>query len=794
MHLTSLSLRNYRVYRELDLEFPDGLIGIYGPNGGGKSSLVESITFCLYGISRTSKDELRSAGVGEDLRATLVFEHEGNAYEVRRVLKGVNLTPAVQVFRNGQLVVSSVRDANAWLAREIGMTASAFTVSVCAQQKELTAFATMQGAERRKLVLDLLGVSPVERALTKARESARTAKSEASGARQALVPLDGLEQAARDAQAELESAQAELERAATAEKQAAEALETRREAVVAAERAVAELTELDAQAKLARAEAAQHREAAAGHERRAAEADRLLPALQAAEALAAQLPARAATLKASETARDAHQERATLARAATEAAERLAGAERARADADQAAAGAPALAKALADAEAAVTAIEARLEEARGRYADAGAERKAAEARLAAATEAAQKAAGLDPAAPCPTCGQELGASFESVSRHRLDELQAADAAYEQATRALEAIGAEGTKGRAERERLVAARDTAAKAQRQAEAATVRAESAAQAQAAAAAELATRQAALEAVPDPGWDARAHAAAVAAVEEARAAETEAARHRAAAGMADEERARAKEVMARADEADGRAAGLEARTAALPGRTAELSAARAAEQAASAVSAAAHGAGQRAEEALTGARRRLTDRTTALEQGRAAHERVAALDEEAHYLARVTDLVKGFRMHLVSRLGSRLGAEAARLFADLTDNEYADLEVDSEDYSVRIVDNGTAHELNRFSGSENDLASLSLRVAISLVIAESAGELGLLVLDEVLGALDRDRRERMLAALTSLQGRFRQVLLVTHNEEVKDMLPMAIEVRKGPGRTSTAALVG
>src|SRR5215217_4071215 len=36
MHLRTLSLRNYRVYRSVDLEFPDGLIGIYGPNGAGK--------------------------------------------------------------------------------------------------------------------------------------------------------------------------------------------------------------------------------------------------------------------------------------------------------------------------------------------------------------------------------------------------------------------------------------------------------------------------------------------------------------------------------------------------------------------------------------------------------------------------------------------------------------------------------------------------------------------------------------------------------------------------------------
>ncbi len=47
MHLRSLSLRNYRVYRSVDLEFPDGLIGIYGANGSGKTTLIESLRYAL---------------------------------------------------------------------------------------------------------------------------------------------------------------------------------------------------------------------------------------------------------------------------------------------------------------------------------------------------------------------------------------------------------------------------------------------------------------------------------------------------------------------------------------------------------------------------------------------------------------------------------------------------------------------------------------------------------------------------------------------------------------------------
>src|SRR5919204_3851944 len=220
MHLRSLSLRNYRVYRAVDLEFPDGLIGVYGPNGAGKSTLIESVRYALYGDARTEKSELRSAGINEDVRVELVFEHEGNSYEVRRVLKGRNLTPDVEVFVNQQLAAKSVRDANAYLARVLGMDQRAFLASVCAQQKELTAFATMQAAERRRLVLDLLGVSPVERALAKVREEARDARTRAGGARAQLPDLPAAEAAAAAAAAELADAEAAEHAAGAAERAA----------------------------------------------------------------------------------------------------------------------------------------------------------------------------------------------------------------------------------------------------------------------------------------------------------------------------------------------------------------------------------------------------------------------------------------------------------------------------------------------------------------------------------------------------------------------------------------------
>ncbi len=172
----------------------------------------------------------------------------------------------------------------------------------------------------------------------------------------------------------------------------------------------------------------------------------------------------------------------------------------------------------------------------------------------------------------------------------------------------------------------------------------------------------------------------------------------------------------------------------------------------------------------------------------------HLQLADLESRARHVARVGDLLSEFRNTVVASVGPRLAVQAAELFGELTDNEYDQLQVDPETYQLQISDSGRVYGLDRFSGSEIDLANLAMRVAISEHIHfQSGGSIGLLVLDEVFGPLDEDRKARMLLALERLRGRFRQVLVVTHDATIKDQLPNAIEVVKLPGRRATARVV-
>jgi exonuclease SbcC len=180
---------------------------------------------------------------------------------------------------------------------------------------------------------------------------------------------------------------------------------------------------------------------------------------------------------------------------------------------------------------------------------------------------------------------------------------------------------------------------------------------------------------------------------------------------------------------------------------------------------------------------------------LEDARARHAQLSELESDALHVSKVADLLSDFRNTVVASVGPRLAEQAADLFAELTDHEYETLNVDPDTYQLQISDGGQAYGLERFSGSEIDLANLALRVAISEHIHfQSGGTVGLLVLDEVFGPLDEDRKARMLLALERLKGRFRQILVVTHDVEIKEQLPNAIEVVKLPGRRATARLMG
>ena len=138
-----------------------------------------------------------------------------------------------------------------------------------------------------------------------------------------------------------------------------------------------------------------------------------------------------------------------------------------------------------------------------------------------------------------------------------------------------------------------------------------------------------------------------------------------------------------------------------------------------------------------------------------------------------LALLVELDRAFadlRTDLNLQMRPELADRASTLLRDLTAGRYADLDLD-EQYVATIVEDGEAKPV--ISGGEEDVVNLALRLAISQMIAERAGQpLSLLVLDEVFGSLDDERRASVLDLLRALADRFPQVILITHLEGMRD----------------------
>ncbi len=128
---------------------------------------------------------------------------------------------------------------------------------------------------------------------------------------------------------------------------------------------------------------------------------------------------------------------------------------------------------------------------------------------------------------------------------------------------------------------------------------------------------------------------------------------------------------------------------------------------------------------------------------------------------------------FFKSLTARARPMLEAEASAFIRELTDGRYERMEFD-ENYRVKLFDRfDDSYAIDRYSGGEADVASLSARVALSKIIAARGGRtLGFLVLDEVFGSLDASRRNNVLLALEGLKRSFGQIFMISHVGEVQE----------------------
>jgi len=150
---------------------------------------------------------------------------------------------------------------------------------------------------------------------------------------------------------------------------------------------------------------------------------------------------------------------------------------------------------------------------------------------------------------------------------------------------------------------------------------------------------------------------------------------------------------------------------------------------------------------------------------------------ALQSEADHLDLIAKEFTAFERFAASRKRPILSEYTSHLVQGITAGKYDRVDFD-QDFGIIVYDGDDAessYTVDTFSGGERDAITLAARIALSQMIGrQAANPPGFLVLDEVFGSLDADRRAHLLDMLGSISSTFdelRQVFIISHVDDVR-----------------------
>lgn len=777
------------------------LFALVGPTGAGKTSVIDAMTFALYGsVPRLDDRRAVAPVISQNLneaRVRLDFTVDGEGYTAVRVVRATRAgatTKEARLERGGEVLAGTADEVTEEVTRVLGLTFEHFTTCVSLPQGQFARFLHDKPRTRQDLLVRLLDLGLYDRVASAARQRGAEARSTADHLAGQVEQLAGATPEARDAAGARVFDLGRLSDHLAAERPAIDRAEATAEqatdAADAAARQVALLDDLAAPDGV-EALAGELDEVATAVENctRAEEeagdavagAEENLEALpqraeleawradhqRAAEIAAMVVRAEGAEAEAAAALAEARQ-RCDVAEGArtgrADALERLRTEHRAHALVPELAVGAPCPVceqvvhelpstrqpPDLTQAERALTGAEAALDRARHLVTDAERRCARAEQELSGLrAEAERLRERLATAPPAPDVDEQLRLVNDAESR-----LADARRAW-QATRA-----ARRTVERRHRELVEAERD----GRRHFDTA--------------------RDAVAALGPPPvgrddlagdwrdliAWaaDLRPGLAKASAEQRARA---DAAR----ADAAERLRAAVEACRVAGVDVDG-AAEAPGAAAAWPGELVAAALARAEE------------AVDRIDRQMAEAERLRTERAVATEAQQVA-------DALAGHLA-----ANRFEKWLLDEAIHQLVAGASQILGELTGDAYA-LAVDRGSGGFQVIDHTNASQARSartLSGGETFLASLALALALADQVAglaaAGAARLDALFLDEGFGTLDAETLDVVATALDELGARGRMVGVVTHVRELAERLPVRFEVRKVGGSATVERVAG
>ena len=776
MQLHRLRLVNFRQHAETELLLGPGLTAIVGPNGSGKTTLLEGLAWALYGnvAARGTRDSLRRYGapVRAPVRVEVEFTLGAHEYRVVRTLYGAEL------YQDGGegAIANSHQAVSAKIAHVLGMSHDEFFNTYFTGQKELAVMATMGPTERGKFLSRLLGYEKLRQAQHHLRQRRSTLRAEVAGVEQGLEDPERLHRERAGAGRQLKKIRKRAAKLAMEHAEAAKELASSspgwkrvveaREATLAmdGDRRIAEQLVHEARREFQRL-------------------DRDLAATIVARnklATMAEDLARARTLEVEleHLDRDFQQvdQRRVLKTQMTEVGQQIGRIEeRLRSDAG--------LEDAHREAREAVDRTRAALDELRQQEErvrttwvrdrqDAETKRSALLDQYGDLQNHRKRIEEAGSNGQCPTCTRPLGSEYESVLETlatQLEEIKVNGRYYKARVTQLEREPEELVSALAEYAAGGESHETSLQHAAELDTQRVQRRESERELAAHRERVRGLEAQLAGLTDT-YDVERHDVVRKEMRKLERVLREATRLQV-------ESEHAERLVRDAEVAEQLLSEREERVRHLTEALAAFGFSEAAYEQA-------RKRQEQAERALRDVELQVEtvkgDEKAARVGFESIERRIHERDERAAKSAELRrDLalhdeldkaLEGLRGELNAKLRPDLSEIGSAFVDDLTEGRYSGFELD-EHYEMRVLEDGVPRTV--ISGGEEDIVNLALRLAISQMVADRAGQpLSLLVLDEIFGGLDASRRQGVIDLLRKLGDRFPQVLFVTHIESVKE----------------------
>lgn len=688
MKLRSISLRYFRQHLSTSVSFQDGLLGIIGTNGSGKTTILEGVGFALFGSRalRGRVEDVRSRGApgskkrgknGSETSVELVIEHEGVVFRIVRTLINAEL------FAGGEPkpIVQGNREVSNRIGTLIGMSYEEFVATYCTEQKGLEFLSGQKGAtEREKFIMRMMGYDRLEdlqrviRGDRKEKRAVLQGHEASSGSREELV-----EQRKRE-----------------------DALLREIVAKHAEAKQVLEGAEADFASRHARMQ-------------RLEEARILfLKGQEHARTLSVRIEEREKRLRVLEDGIEREiGELATLREPLISAHDLLESVNQ--------------LKEELATSKARIEELRSSIHHVELEWRDLLSTFRARKSALleqkSQVENKAQRMSALDEDGVCPTCQQSLSGGLAAAESHLRDEIKKIAEAIESTEALVQSHQAEPT----DLLQLKASLKEHLKDVERLDAKIVELERCQNYEKKIAALRNERD---EIAKDVQYARESLCKAEERLREARFEDEEYTREKGAHDAAQRlvEVARLQRVR-------------------LEGEVNTQSA--------------------------------LVARSTAdIDKFDAREALVSSLRHELQVLDECDIIVTDFRKWVNTTVRPRMAELASEYLTDLTDGRYTAVEL-ADDFTPTVMEDGEPKRV--ISGGEEDILNLCMRIALSHMLAERAGQrFSLLMLDEVFGSLDESRRSNVLALLEKLRQRFEQIIIITHLDDVKEGVQHLIQI--------------